>query len=137
MDTITSEKILTMAFGPIQLQRSQTVPFSYYGKIDGYGDGKLTGVLIASAEGDFIDFVCNQGLERIVAAVNDGRLGEALVVHATIAADNTIRAVGIKDARELLNQIRQQNPRTKSTSRGQIWILSPAFFGLNACDAPF
>jgi hypothetical protein len=111
MDTVTAKKIITTAFGSVQLQQTKKNPFVHYGTINGYGNSAMTAVLIASAEGGFTDFVCNQeGLEWIVAGLNAGKLGEALVVHASISIDGTISNVGVKKAKEVLDQIRDQNP---------------------------
>jgi hypothetical protein len=133
MDLAAARKINALAFGvSVNLEQSKTCPFIFYGYIDGYGV-KPTAVLHVTAEGNFTDFVCNQeGLVRIVTAVTNGTLGEALVVHASIANDGTVSAVGIKNALETHDKICQENPRTKNSARGLIWILSPSFFGLEA-----
>jgi hypothetical protein len=137
MDYDTSQRILAQAVGSAHLQRSTKIPFGYWGKINGHGNGKPTAVLLATSEGDFIDYICNQrGLESIVASEDDGRVGAALVVHAKIAADGAIAEVGVTKAKEVLNRIREESPRSKGSARGPIWILSPAFFGL-ADDEPF
>jgi hypothetical protein len=132
MDNDTVQRILAKAVGSAKLQRSKSIPFAYWGRIDGYGNGAMTAVLIATSEGDFTDFVCNQqGLERIARGAY---ITAALTIcRAYIAAgypdkkkrlasfegwSDTVRSaiawLGMPDPVDSMDKVRADDPETST-----------------------
>jgi hypothetical protein len=129
MDTNTVRKALAVAYPDVHFKQSKSLPYIWWTKVD----GTMRAVLISSADGGFADFALNDcGLERIVDAESAGKIAKATVLYIDVAENGAIREFGKRPAKDVLAKIREEEPRSKNSVLGMIWIFPRAFFGLSA-----
>jgi hypothetical protein len=122
-------KALALAYPGVHFTQSKSLPYIWWNEID----DKKTAILISSADGGFAEFALNdRGLVRIIDAESAGKVAEATVLYVDVAESGAIREFGMRPAKEVLAKIHEEEPRSKNSVLGMIWILPRAFFGLSA-----
>jgi hypothetical protein len=108
--------------------------FVHYGDID----GTKIGCVVATMTQQFVNYALGKdGTDRVHNAKQSGKIDAGFVVMAKVDAMNAYTFIDAFDIVEIYDKL--QLIRTRTSERGEYWILSPALVaaGFDAANMPF